>query len=86
MQTGSDTNSNMIKHRETIRRYAIAALLTFAVFGLGYICGQKTERQAPAISKANGHHELNGTPSRASVHSDYLKQQQGQKRRAALIV
>ncbi|BBB59206.1 hypothetical protein UNDYM_0914 [Undibacterium sp. YM2] len=67
--------------RETIRRYAIATLLTFAVFGLGYICGQKSEQQTPAISKANG---LNSAPSRASVRSDFLKQQQ--KRKAALIV
>ncbi|MFZ6710840.1 hypothetical protein [Undibacterium sp. TC9W] len=69
--------------RETVRRYAIAALLTFAVFGLGYICGQKSEQQTPAISKAN---TLTGAPSRASVRSDFLKQQQNQKRKAALIV
>jgi hypothetical protein len=80
MQTGSDASMNSSR-RETVRRYAIAALLTFAVFGLGYICGQKSEQQTPAISKANG---LNSAPSRASVRSDFLKQQQ--KRKAALIV
>jgi len=80
MQTGSDAGINNSR-RETMRRYVIATLLTFAVFGLGYICGQKSEQQNPALSKANG---LNGTPSRASVRSDFLKQQQ--KRKAALIV
>lgn len=85
MQTRSNTGdmSDPSNNRETIRRYAIAALLTIAVFGMGYICGQKTERQTPAVSKANG---LNGPPSRASVRSDLLKRQQGHQRKAALIV
>jgi len=74
--------SEMSENDDTIRRYVTAVLLTLAVFGLGYMCGQHTEKHSPAFDKANG---LSSPPSRASARSEFL-QKQRQQRKAALVV
>ncbi|MFZ6872462.1 hypothetical protein ACO0LF_10380 [Undibacterium sp. Di27W] len=78
MGTSSDTTIT----GDTVKRYAIAILLTLTVFGLGYLCGQNTAHAAPSLDKAS---RLSSPPSRASARPESL-QQQRQQRKAALIV
>ncbi|PXX43878.1 hypothetical protein DFR42_103146 [Undibacterium pigrum] len=77
-----EAGSNMNENSDTIRRYVTAVLLTLTVFGLGYMCGQHTEKHGPAFDKANG---LSSPPSRASARTELMRQYRPQ-RKAALIV
>ncbi|MFZ6743024.1 hypothetical protein ACO0LC_07370 [Undibacterium sp. JH2W] len=76
------TSSETAIISDTVKRYAIAILLTLTVFGLGYICGQSV---APATLSLNKASRLSSPPSRASARPEFL-QQQRQQRKAALIV
>ena len=66
----------------SLSRYLLSICLTITVFGLGYFCGNRAEKEAHFNTGASG---MSVTSSRASAHTEAIRQHRN-SRKAALLV